>query len=316
MESKLIDDGYNIPVNTKLASVVGLKKSIILQQVFYWTELYKHSKDKKSHFRDGRWWVYNTMEEWDKQLSFVAKSRQLKTLFLELERDKLLLVGEYNQKGYDKTKWYSVDVDAVKTIVNTHCAKIAQCIGQELHNGECNNCTTNTIEYTNNTSKNEILVSNSGKPESEGSEPLIDKRYGIPENLGLMSEKEKEIWLDAIRYLIDRHDRWSKHKHRKHRPDYWRSHIEEARERFFFRRVEATNETLHRVIDYYYDKEHPKGNGEFAGLFNDKNLDGILNKLYGGSKADYYSAGMIRCEPELWEESDAKEEQDLIDMFV
>jgi hypothetical protein len=226
------------------------------------------------------------------------------------------LVGEYNQKGYDKTRWYSVDVEAVKTLVDTHCAKIAQCIGQKLHNGECNNCTTNTIEYTNNTSKNEILVSNSGKPESESSESLIDKRYGIPENLGLMSEEEKQIWLDAIRYLIDRHDGWSKYKHRKHRPDYWRRHIEESKERFFFRRVEITKEALHRIIDYHYDIEHPKGNGEFAGLFNSKHIDGILNKLYGGSKADYYRAGMITREPELWEESYAKEKQDLIDALV
>lgn len=101
--SSLLLDERSLLVLPGLATVIGLNEAIVLQQVHYWL------KDSK-HTREGRKWVYNTYEDWQKQFPFWSKNTLIRT-FKSLETSGLLVAGEFNRMAGDRTKWYSIDYD-------------------------------------------------------------------------------------------------------------------------------------------------------------------------------------------------------------
>jgi hypothetical protein len=116
-----------------------VNEAIVLQQVHYWTQLYRKKGDKK-HFRDGRWWVYNTPEGWQKDnfpwlskstirraLDSLRKPYKPKAGEKKVERGPLLLVGKYNRRRYDRTLWYSIDYDEFNKIPKSDDLSKSEC---------------------------------------------------------------------------------------------------------------------------------------------------------------------------------------------
>src|SRR5699024_12648676 len=64
----------------------------------------------RSHFEEGRYWVYNTYEGWQEQFPFWSVSTIKRTL-VRLEESGLLITANYNKMKIDRTKWYTVDYD-------------------------------------------------------------------------------------------------------------------------------------------------------------------------------------------------------------
>lgn len=110
---KLLINGPVLLVIPSLAMRIGLNEAIVLQQIHYWVQ-YKE-KAQKDNF-DGRFWVYNTYEQWQTQFPFWSVTTIRRTI-RSLERQGLLLSGSYNKAGFDKTKWYTIDYGALKEIV-------------------------------------------------------------------------------------------------------------------------------------------------------------------------------------------------------
>lgn len=101
--SKLLIADVPLVVLPKLAEKIGLNEAIFLQQLHYRLE---HSK----YEIDGNRWVYNTVSDWSKQFPFWSQ-RTLARTISGLEKHKLVLTGNYNRKGFDRTKWYTIDYD-------------------------------------------------------------------------------------------------------------------------------------------------------------------------------------------------------------
>lgn len=55
-----------LTIEPTLAVQIGLNESIFLKQLHYWI------KKSKNH-RNGKKWVFNTLEQWQKQLPFLVK---------------------------------------------------------------------------------------------------------------------------------------------------------------------------------------------------------------------------------------------------
>ncbi len=89
-----------------LAAKIGLNEAVVLQQIHYWLGISKHNME-------GRTWVYNTYEEWQKQLPFWSVST-IKRTIRSLEMLGLLLSENWNQMKMDKTKWYSIDYEKLQ----------------------------------------------------------------------------------------------------------------------------------------------------------------------------------------------------------
>jgi len=112
--SKLLINEPPLMVLPKLARLIGLNEAIVIQQIHFWITHYQEKNDRH-HYQGGRWWVWNTLEEWQANFPFwSAKTIQralttLRTPTTENERGPLVLTGNYNRKGYDKTLWYTID---------------------------------------------------------------------------------------------------------------------------------------------------------------------------------------------------------------
>lgn len=103
--SKLIQHERPLLILPELAAKIGLNEAIILQQIHYWI-------DKKKHVIEGKSWVYNTYEDWQKQFPFWSVTTISRTL-KSLEKQGLILTGNFNIMAFDKTKWYTIQYDAI-----------------------------------------------------------------------------------------------------------------------------------------------------------------------------------------------------------
>lgn len=81
----------------------GADKATILYNLKYWLD---HNRANNTNFHDGHWWTYNSAEAFEKLFPYM-NAKKIARLLRELEKDGEILVGNYNKKGYDRTKWYS-----------------------------------------------------------------------------------------------------------------------------------------------------------------------------------------------------------------
>lgn len=102
--------------NPELAQLIGLNEAIILNQIKYWIEIYKKQEgsdpENSRHYINGRWWVYNTIANWHEQLPYICEKTITRAL-KKLEDMQLIISGNHNKSSYDKTKWYTINLDAL-----------------------------------------------------------------------------------------------------------------------------------------------------------------------------------------------------------
>jgi hypothetical protein len=95
-----------------LAEKIGHDEAIVLQQIQYWIEKQEELENTRT-YRDGRWWVYNTVDVWrEKQFRWWSVPT-LKRILQRLEKMGLVLTRRYEQSEWNQRKWYSIDYEAV-----------------------------------------------------------------------------------------------------------------------------------------------------------------------------------------------------------
>lgn len=108
--STLLFDERPIVVNTVLAREIGLNEAIVLQQIHFWLEV---NKQNGNNYIEGRYWTYNSIRAWhEKDFSFLS-IETVKRTFSKLEKAGYLLTNNFNRDPRDKTKWYSINEDAI-----------------------------------------------------------------------------------------------------------------------------------------------------------------------------------------------------------
>ena len=162
MSSKLLIDDYPIQVLPKLAIEIGLNEAIILQQIHYWL-------NQSNHNHDGKKWIYNTYDDWNKQFPFWSVMTIRRTI-TSLEKQNLILIANYNKAGFDKTRWYSINYPVVES-VNRRCVQNEQTICSKRTDGSVQNEQTNTRDYTENTTEN---ISMSDKSDAAPYKTIIE----------------------------------------------------------------------------------------------------------------------------------------------
>lgn len=98
----------------KLAAEIGLNEAIVLQQIHFWIRVNIKLK-RAENYQDGRWWTYNSVKDWQTQFPFWSISTVRRALDA-LEGKGYITTGNYNKAGYDQTKWYSINYDALPVI--------------------------------------------------------------------------------------------------------------------------------------------------------------------------------------------------------
>lgn len=146
MSSLLINEPP-LQVLPSLAKEVGLNESIMLQQMHYWLL-------KSTHEFNQEYWFYKTLEEWQLEFPFWS-TMTIRRILGNLEKKKLVKVGNFNKKKFDKTKWYTINYERV----NRRCVQNEQTYCSDCTDGTVQNEQTNTRDYTETTTENNNNVS-------------------------------------------------------------------------------------------------------------------------------------------------------------
>ncbi len=137
--NKLLIDDYPIQVLPKLAELIGVNEAIVLQQIHYWLNNSKHKYD-------GKTWIFNSYPEWQKQFPFWSLITIKRTIY-SLEKQNLLLIGNYNKAKFDKTKWYTINYQTIEGMIRPSYQNDTTSVSKR-DDGVYQNDTTNTIDYT------------------------------------------------------------------------------------------------------------------------------------------------------------------------
>lgn len=142
--SRLLIDEPPLQVLPSLARELGLNEAIMLQQMHYWLI-------KSSHEFEGVKWFYKTLEDWQIEFPFWSTMTIRRTL-TNLEKQKVIRIGNFNKKKFDKTKWYTIEYQCV----NRRCVQYEQTMCSSCTDGCVQYEQTYTREYTETTTENNV----------------------------------------------------------------------------------------------------------------------------------------------------------------
>ncbi len=103
------NDPHPMRIDRDLAKEIGLNESIVLLQLEYLISI-------SGNERDGRMWTYQSLtdlhETYFPWWSLMTIQRTLKSL----EKNGLIIVGNYNKLGYDRTQWFALNEEGINKL--------------------------------------------------------------------------------------------------------------------------------------------------------------------------------------------------------
>lgn len=172
-----------------IAVEYGVDVSIFIENIRYWTE---SNAAIKENFIEGRYWMFYTLEGFSNLYPIWSRD-QVKRLIQKCKNADLLLVADFNDNPYKRTKWYSlsdkalaiygVEITADGLWRNRHIerAEDDSHVGRNRHVEECNSakCTYGEIAKSikeKEDKKEENKKENPPYSPPEGDEPALDKK--------------------------------------------------------------------------------------------------------------------------------------------
>lgn len=111
-----VNQSKTLIINTDLALVLGdLNEAIVLNQLNYWLEI---NEKAGKNFIDGKYWVYNTYNDWKTNNFPYWSEKTIQRTFSRLESKGVVIAANYNKESFDKTKWYTIDAEVMQALVD------------------------------------------------------------------------------------------------------------------------------------------------------------------------------------------------------
>lgn len=88
----------------EVAKKYGIEEAIILNSLYYWIE---KNKANGTHFYDGHYWTYNNTKTLSELFPYMS-ARQIDYAIKKLADNGLIIKGNYNKVGFDRTLWYAI----------------------------------------------------------------------------------------------------------------------------------------------------------------------------------------------------------------
>jgi len=103
------NDPHPMRIDRDLAAEIGLNESIVLLQIEYLISI-------SNKERDGRLWTYQTLADL-KDVYFPWWSvTTLHRIVKNLEQRGLIVIGNYNKLGYDRTQWFALNEEGINSL--------------------------------------------------------------------------------------------------------------------------------------------------------------------------------------------------------
>lgn len=159
MSSRMLFDEDDIRMfNAELAKEIGINEAIVLQQIHYWLTI---NQKANNNFKKGRYWIYNTYKDWQEDSFPFWSTRTISRIIKSLEEENYILTDNFNKTGFDKTKWYSINYGKLNKIAKNVYGDEQNDLSNmtDCHNGEGQNDTTNTKDFSKTSTKNNNMSS-------------------------------------------------------------------------------------------------------------------------------------------------------------
>ena len=91
-----------------LACMIGLNEAIVTQQIHYWLGVSRNEID-------GKKWVYNTYQGWQKQFPWWSVDT-VRRVLKNLENLGVIETDNHNKLNIDRTKWYTLNYKRLQEI--------------------------------------------------------------------------------------------------------------------------------------------------------------------------------------------------------
>ncbi|MGM0410291.1 MAG: hypothetical protein ACQEQF_05950 [Bacillota bacterium] len=164
-----------------VACKLGLNKAIVVQQLHYLLQQ-RQEKDKARYFHQGRWWVYNSYAQWQETFFNFWSTRTVRRIFNSLEeKDILISSNQFNQKKYDKTKWYTIDYQILNKVLDNENSQLGQPVSQ------------------NDQVRKEVVTKGVGQSGPDYTKEVTESTKHLSTNqAGMREEKLKQIFKKAM----------------------------------------------------------------------------------------------------------------------
>ena len=104
----VLNEPVALRISPALAEEIGLNESIVLLQIEFWISI-------SDHVIDGRRWTYQSIRDMkEKAFPFWSKDT-INRAITSLINKGLLIEGNFNEKKYDKTRWFALG-DGIKNL--------------------------------------------------------------------------------------------------------------------------------------------------------------------------------------------------------
>lgn len=95
---------------TEDAEKYGVTAAVLLYNIRHWCE--KNAANDK-HYHEGQFWTYNSVKAFEELFPYLT-AKQIRTALEKLEECGAIKTGNFNDSKYDRTMWYSCQIDLPK----------------------------------------------------------------------------------------------------------------------------------------------------------------------------------------------------------
>ena len=264
-----IDKSKTLIINTDLAMVLGdLNESIVLNQLNYWIEI---NRKADKHFIEGRYWVYNTYNDWKTNNFPYWSEKTIQRTFTRLENKGIVVSANYNKSAIDKTKWYTIDYEVLEKLVkayNDGHDKMSPRQDNESYRRDKMSCPEGQNdraipEITSETTNRDYI------PETTAINAFNSKKE-LKGNIHAFLSGRKEVGEEKVPYIdLDNCTREELRKHIQLRVKKFMSKHDEY--------DEDRADDLSKIIEYFYRKYRDVYGVNYT-ILSDKAFEGIVIK--------------------------------------
>ncbi len=104
--------------NLEAARKYGVDGAILLQGLAFWIT---KNRANARHFRDGRWWTYNSQEALAKLFPFWTR-RQIQRIVKNLNEEGAVLTASYSQGAQHNVTWFALSDEVLRLLGAEECA--------------------------------------------------------------------------------------------------------------------------------------------------------------------------------------------------
>lgn len=141
--------------NIELIKLLGLNHLYVLDQIYSWIN---YNKKHNKNFKNGKFWTFSSIKDMqERDFPFLSVST-LRNILKHLEDLSFIIVSNFNNSKWNKTKWYTINYKKLNTYLEndnvSSCEKIENSITEKEETRINKN---DKIENTKNTESEKDL---------------------------------------------------------------------------------------------------------------------------------------------------------------